>query len=147
MELMQLCTDISDIPMRRGSLHLVAIMDWRSRKMLCWRLSNSMDASFCIEALEEALAEYGPAEICNSDQGSQVTGTDFTKVLLDAMVKISMHGRGCWVDKRRIERLWRSLKYERVYLNVFETGSEARRGSAPGSFITMKSVCTHCMGC
>ena len=107
---------------------MVAIMDWHSRKVLSWRLSNSMDASFCVEALKEALAKYGPPEICNSDQGSQFTSSDFTDVLLDAKVKISMDGRGRWIDNRMIERLWRSLKYECVYLNAFETGSEARKG-------------------
>jgi putative transposase len=122
------CTDISYIPMRRGFLYLVAIMDWHSRKVLSWRLSNSMDAGFCIEALKEALAGYGPPEIFNSDQGSQFTSTDFTDVLHGASVKISMDGRGRWIDNRMIERLWRSLKYECVYLNAFETGSEARNG-------------------
>ncbi len=121
-------TDISYIPMRRGFLDLVAIMDWHSRRVLSWRLSNSMDAGFCVEALKEALAKYGPPEICNSDQGSQFTSTEFTEVLLDAKVKISMDGRGRWIDNRMIERLLRSLKYECVYLNAFEAGSEARRG-------------------
>jgi putative transposase len=122
------CTDITYIPMRRGFLYLVAIMDWHSRKVLSWRLSNTMEAGFCIEALKDALARYGPPEIFNSDQGSQFTSTDFTGVLLDAKVKISMDGRGRWIDNRMIERLWRSLKYECVYLNAFETGSEARIG-------------------
>ncbi|GHE66632.1 transposase [Camelimonas fluminis] len=122
------CADISYIPMRRGFLYLVAIMDWHSRKVLSWRLSNSMDAGFCAEALEEALARYGVPEIFNTDQGSQFTSTDFTRVLLDANVKISMDGRGRRIDNRMIERLWRSLKYECVYLNAFETGSEARKG-------------------
>jgi len=122
------CTDISDIPMRRGFLYLVAIMDWHSRKVLSWRPSNSMDTSFCVEALKEALSQYGAPDICNSDQGSQFTSTEFTEVLLDAKVKISMDGRGRWIGNRMIERLWRSLKYECVYLNAFETGSEARRG-------------------
>nr|WP_134079670.1 IS3 family transposase [Rhodovulum visakhapatnamense] len=122
------CTDISYIPMRRGFLYLVAVMDWHSRKVLSWRLSNSMDAGFCVEALKEALAKYGAPEIFNSDQGSQFTSTDFTGVLLDAKVRISMDGRGRWIDNRMIERLWRSLKYECVYLNAFETGSETRKG-------------------
>lgn len=122
------CVDISYIPMRRGFLYLVAIMDWYSRKVLGWRLSNSMYARFCVEALQEALARYGAPEILNSDQGSQFTSTDFTKVLLAANVKISMDGRGRWIDNRMIERLWRSLKYECVYLNAFETGSDARKG-------------------
>lgn len=128
------CTDISYIPMRRGFLYLVAIMDWHSRKVLTWRLSNSMDAGFCVEALKEALARYGPPEIFNSDQGSQFTSTDFTDVLHDAKVTISMDGRGRWIDNRMIERFWRSLKYECVYLNAFETGSEAREGI--GTWIT-----------
>ncbi|GAA6203202.1 hypothetical protein NBRC116599_44290 [Aquicoccus sp. SU-CL01552] len=122
------CADISYIPMRRGFLYLVAIMDWYSRKVLSWRLSNSMDAGFCIEALREALAKYGTPEIFNTDQGSQFTSADFTDVLNDAQVKISMDGRGRWIDNRMIERFWRSLKYECVYLNAFETGSEVRRG-------------------
>ncbi|WP_420029479.1 IS3 family transposase [Rhodovulum visakhapatnamense] len=122
------CADITYIPMRRGFLYLVAIMDWHSRKVLSWRLSNSMDAGFCVEALKEALAKYGTPEIFNSDQGSQFTSIDVTGVLHDAKVKISMDGRGRWIDNRMIERLWRSLKYECVYLNAFETGSDARDG-------------------
>jgi len=114
--------------MRRGFLYLVAIIDWYSRKVLSWRLSNTMDVGFCVEALKDALARYGSPEIFNSDQGSQFTSTDFTDVLRDAKVKISMDGRGRWIDNRMIERLWRSLKYECVYLNAFETGSEARGG-------------------
>jgi len=122
------CTDITYIPMRRGFLYLVAIIDWYSRKVLSWQISNAMDVGFCIEALKDALARYGSPEIFNSDQGSQFTSTDFTDVLRDAKVKISMDGRGRWIDNRMIERLWRSLKYECVYLNAFETGSEARGG-------------------
>lgn len=114
--------------MRRGFLYLVAIMDWDSRRVLSWRLANSMDAGFCAEALKAALAKYEPRGICNSDQGSQFTSSDFTEVLLDAKVKISMDGRGRWIDTRMIERLGRTLKYECVYLNAFKTGSEARRG-------------------
>lgn len=128
------CTDISYIPMRRGFLYLVAIMDWHSRKVLSWRLSNSMDAGFCVEALKDALARYGTPETFNTDQGSQFTSTDFTDVLRDAKVKISMDGRGRWIDNRMIERLWRSLKYECIYLNTYETGSEARNGI--GNWIT-----------
>lgn len=122
------CVDISYIPMRRGFLYLVAIMDWFSRKVLSWRLSNSMEADFCVEALKKALAKYGPPEIMNSDQGSQFTGFEWTNTLTEAGVKISMDGRGRWIDNRMIERLWRSLKYECVYLRAFETGSEARAG-------------------
>ena len=122
------CADITYIPMRRGFLYLVAIMDWHSRKVLSWRLSNSMEADFCVEALKEALERYGPPEIMNTDQGSQFTGFEWTSTLTDAKVKISMDGKGRWIDNRMIERLWRSLKYECVYLNAFETGSEARIG-------------------
>lgn len=122
------CTDITYIPMQRGFLYLVAIMDWHSRKVLSWRLSNSMDTKFCIEALKEALAKYGQPEIFNTDQGSQFTSSDWIDLLKVAKIKVSMDGRGRWIDNRMIERLWRSLKYECVYLNAFETGSEARAG-------------------
>lgn len=122
------CVDISYIPMRRGFLYLVAIMDWFSRKVLSWRLSNSMEADFCVEALKEAVAKYGKPAIMNSDQGSQFTGFEWINALKDADVKISMDGKGRWIDNRMIERLWRSLKYECIYLNAFETGSETRAG-------------------
>ena len=122
------CADITYIPMRRGFLYLVAVMDWASRKVLAWRLSNTMDAEFCVEALKEALARFGRPEIFNTDQGSQFTSIDFTGVLRNAEVRISMDGRGRWMDNVFIERLWRSLKYECVYLNAFETGSELRTG-------------------
>lgn len=121
------CTDITYIPMRRGFLYLVAIMDWATRKVLAWRLSNTMDAGFCIKALEEAIVQFGKPEIFNTDQGSQFTSADFTDKLKAAGIRISMDGRGRWIDNRFIERLWRSLKYECVYLHAFETGSEARR--------------------
>ena len=122
------CADITYIPMQRGFLYLVAIMDWATRRVLAWRLSNTMDVEFCIEALEEALARHGRPEIFNTDQGSQFTSPRFTKVLQDAAVKISMDGRGRWMDNVMIERLWRSLKYECVYLQAFETGTAARAG-------------------
>jgi putative transposase len=122
------CTDITYIPMPRGFMYLVAIMDWASRKVLAWRLSNTMEVEFCIEALEEALAKHGKPEIFNTDQGSQFTSPEFTGVLKAAGVKISMDGKGRWMDNVFIERLWRSLKYECVYLNAFETASEARDG-------------------
>ena len=124
------CTDITYIPMRRGFLYLVAIMDWASRKVLAWRLSNTMEVEFCIEALEEALAKHGRPEIFNTDQGSQFTSPDFTKVLKDADIRISMDGKGRWMDNVFIERLWRSLKYECVYPQAFETASETRAGIA-----------------
>ena len=122
------CSDITYIPMRRGFLYLVAIMDWATRKVLSWRLSNTMEADFCIEALEEALNRFGKPEIFNTDQGSQFTSPRFTGVLLDAKVQISMDGRGRWMDNVFIERLWRSVKYECVYLHAFETGSDLRAG-------------------
>jgi len=124
------CADVTYIPMRRGFLYLVAVMDWATRKVLAWRLSNTMDAGFCVAALEEALARFGRPEIFNTDQGSQFTSLAFTSVLRDAEVRISMDGRGRWMDNVFIERLWRSLKYECVYLHAFETGSELRTGLA-----------------
>jgi putative transposase len=120
------CADITFISMQRGFLYLVAIMDWASRKVLAWRLSNTMDTEFCIEAVEEALAKCGKPEIFNSDQGSQFTSPRFTQVLKQANVKISMDGKGRWMDNVFIERLWRSLKYECVYLHAFENGTAAR---------------------
>jgi len=114
--------------MRRGFLYLVAVMDWASRKVLAWRLSDTMDAAFCVEALKEALARFGRPEIFNTDHGSQFTSTDFTGMLRHAEVRISMDGRGRWMDNVFIERLWRSMKYECVYLNAFETGSDLRTG-------------------
>jgi putative transposase len=122
------CADVTYIPMRRGFLYLVAVMDWHSRKVLSWRLSNTLDADFCVAALEEAIAKFGRPSIFNTDQGSQFTSLEFTQVLKDAGVRISMDGKGRWMDNVMIERLWRSLKYECIYLNAFETGSEARKG-------------------
>jgi len=122
------CADITYIPMRRGFLYLVAVMDWATRKVLAWRLSNTMDVAFCIAAVEEALTRFGPPEIFNTDQGSQFTSPQFTGLLANAAVRISMDGRGRWMDNVFIERLWRSLKYECVYLHAFEAGSEARAG-------------------
>jgi putative transposase len=122
------CTGITYLPMRRGFLYLVAIMDWATRKVLAWRVSNTMDVSFCVEALQEAIDRFGKPEIFNTDQGSQFTSQEFTGVLQAAGVQISMDGRGRWMDNVFIERLWRSLKYECVYLNDFETGTELRKG-------------------
>ncbi len=122
------CADITYIPMRRGFLYLVAVMDWATRKVLAWRVSNTMDVAFCVEALQEALARFGRPEIFNTDQGSQFTSAEFTDVLRGAEVRISMDGRGRWMDNVFIERLWRSLKYECVYLHAFDTGSELRAG-------------------
>ena len=121
--------DITYIPMARGFLYLVAVMDWVSRYVLAWRLSNLLDASFCIEALEEALSQGRP-EIFNTDQGSQFTDDDFTGVLRAHGVAISMDGRGRFADNIFVERLWRSLKYEEVYLKAYESVAEARQGIA-----------------
>ena len=121
------CADITYIPMRRGFLYLVAIMDWANRKVLSWRLANTLDADFCVDALNEALERFGTPSIFNTDQGSQFTSLEFTEVLKKAGIRISMDGKGRWMDNVMIERLWRSLKYECVYLNAFENGTEARR--------------------
>ena len=120
------CSDVTYIPMRQGFMYLVAIMDWSSRKVLSWRLSNTLDADFCVAALEEALERYGPPEIFNTDQGCQFTSLDFTQTLKAADVQISMDGKGRWMDNVFIERLWRTMKYECVYLHEFETGGQAR---------------------
>jgi putative transposase len=121
--------DITYIPMARGFLYLVAVMDWVSRYVLAWRLSNTLDASFCIEALEEALIQ-GRAEIFNTDQGSQFTDEDFTGMLRGHGIAISMDGRGRFADNIFVERLWRSLKYEEVYLKAYENVTQARQGIA-----------------
>ncbi len=124
------CADITDVPIGRGFLYLVAVMDWSSRAVLSWRLSNTMDASFCVAALEDALARHGRPEIFNTDQGSQFTGGEFTGTLERAGIRISMDGRGRWMDNVFIERLWRSLKYEDVYLKAYADGREAKAGIA-----------------
>ena len=121
------CADITYIPVSRGFLYLVAIMDWATRHVLSWRLSNTMDAAFCVDALNEALARYSRPEIFNTDQGSQFTSFDFTDVLKGAEVTISMDGRGRYMDNIFIERLWRSLKYEAVYLHELTDGFKAER--------------------
>jgi putative transposase len=121
------CADITYIPVRRGFLYLVAIMDWATRHVLAWRLSNTMDTGFCIAALREAMARHGKPEIFNTDQGSQFSSPDFTGVLKDAGVAISMDGRGRCMDNIFIERLWRSLKYEAVYLHEMTDGFAAER--------------------
>ena len=122
------CADITYIPMKRGHLYLVAVMDWYSRKILTWRLSNTMDSDFCVDALNDAIQRYGKPRIFNTDQGAQFTSKVFTDVLRNAGILISMDGRGQWKDNVFIERFWRSLKYECVFLNAFETGAEARKG-------------------
>jgi len=120
--------DITYLPMQRGFLYLVAIIDWASRAVLAWRLSNSMDVSFCLDALDEAFARFGKPEIFNTDQGSQFTSTVFTGRLEAAGIRISMDGRGRWLDNVFVERLWRSLKYEEVHLKAYADGGEARAG-------------------
>jgi putative transposase len=120
-------TDITFIPMARGHLYLVVIMDWATRKVLSWRLSNTLDTHFCVEALKEALFTYGAPEIFNSDQGCQFTSEAFTSVLKAWDVRISMDGKGRFKDNIFIERLWRTLKYERIYLKGYETGAELHR--------------------
>ena len=124
------CADITYIPIGRGFLYLVAIMDWASRAVLSWRMSNTMDTSFCVAALEEALARFGRPDIFNTDQGSQFTSAAFTGVLIAAGMRISMDGRGRWMDNVFIERLWRSLKHEDIYLKGYADGREAYSGIA-----------------
>ena len=118
--------DITYIPMARGFIYLAAVVDWFSRRVLSWRISITMEASFCIEALEEALARHGKPEILNTDQGSQFTSCAFTGVLIRNGVAISMDGKGAWRDNVFVERLWRTIKYEEVYLRAYDTVSEAR---------------------
>ena len=127
-------TDITYIPMAKGFVYLVAIMDWYSRRVLSWRLSTTMDSDFCIDALEDAIEKHGCPDIFNTDQGSQFTSEDFTSVLKDNHIKISMDGKGRWVDNVFVERLWRSVKYEEVYLNAYDTVADARQ--ALGRYFT-----------
>jgi putative transposase len=121
-------TDITYIPMARGFCYLVAIMDWASRKVMAWRLSNTLDASFCTEALEEAIQKYGTPDIFNTDQGSQFTSDAFIGILENHGIDISMDGKGRWLDNVFVERLWRSVKYEDVYLKGYSSIAEARQG-------------------
>lgn len=118
--------DLTYIPMARGFVYLCADVDWFSRKVLSWRLSITMEADFCIEVVEEALARYGKPDIFNTYQGSQFTSIDFTAVLKKAGIAISMDGKGAWRDNVFVERLWRSIKYEEVYLHAYKNVSEAR---------------------
>ena len=119
-------TDITYIPMAKGFAYLVAILDLYSRKVLSFRVSNALTTDFCVEALEEALTRYGVPEIFNTDQGSQFTAEDFTKVLLAKGVRVSMDGKGRWVDNVFVERLWRSVKYESIYLHAYDTVREVK---------------------
>lgn len=122
------CADITYIPMKKGHMYLVAVMDWFSRRVLSWELSNSLDSSFCVDALQQALASYGTPEIFNTDQGCQFTSEAFVSVLQDAGIRISMDGRGRALDNIFIERLWRSVKYEDIYLNDYENVPDLYRG-------------------
>ena len=118
--------DITYIPMSRGFVYLAAVVDWFSRKILAWRLSITLETEFCIEAVKEALARHGRPEIFNTDQGSQFTSVDFTGLLLKNEIKISMDGKGAWRDNVFVERLWRTIKYEEVYLRAYDSVPEAR---------------------
>lgn len=118
--------DITYLPMARGFVYLAAVMDWHSRRVLAWRVSNSMESSFCTEAVEEAIARFGAPAIFNTDQGSQFTGETFTSLLKKHAIRISMDGKGCWRDNVFIERLWRTVKYEEVYLHAYDSVSHAR---------------------
>jgi putative transposase len=120
-------TDITYIPMARGFVYLAAVMDWFARRILAWRLSNTLEASFCIDAVEEALAKYGCPQIFNTDQGSQFTSADFTSVLSRNAIAISMDGKGAWRDNVFVERFWRTVKYEEVYLRAYDSVGEARQ--------------------
>jgi putative transposase len=118
--------DITYIPMARGFVYLAVVLDWATRRILAWRLSITMEAAFCVETLQDALARHGKPEIFNTDQGSQFTGSAFTGVLASNGIAISMDGKGAWRDNVFVERLWRSIKYEEVYLRAYESVSEAR---------------------
>ncbi len=121
-------TDITYIPMRRGFIYLVAVLDWHSRRVLSWRVSNTLTTDFCLDAVREAIARYGTPEIFNTDQGSQFTSSEFTGLLKDHDIQISMDGKGCWRDNVFVERLWKSVKYEEVYLKAYDSVSAAKAG-------------------
>ena len=114
-------TDITYIPMARGFLYLCAVIDWATRRVMAWRLSNTLTADFCVEAMQEAISRYVRLEICNTDQGSQFTSLEFTELLRKHKIQISMDGKGCWRDNVVIERLWRSVKYDEVYLHAYDS--------------------------
>jgi putative transposase len=120
--------DITYIPMSRGFVYLAAVLDWATRRVLAWRLSISMNTDFCIEAVEEALEKYGTPEIFNTDQGSQFTSAEFTGLLQNNGIAISMDGKGAWRDNVFVERLWKTIKYEEVYLHAYDTVSDAKAG-------------------
>lgn len=119
--------DITYVPMKRGFVYLAAVIDWATRRVLSFRLSNSMSVDFCIEAVEEAIARYGTPEILNTDQGSQFTSADFVSLLQRHQIRISMDGKGCWRDNVFVERLWRTVKYEEIYLHAYESVTDARQ--------------------
>jgi putative transposase len=127
--------DITYIPMARGFVYLTAVVDWYSRKILSWRLSNTMDTRFCLEAVDEALSKYGRPEIFNTDQGSQFTSEAFTSKLKENNIRISMDGKGSWRDNIFVERLWRTIKYDEVYLKAYRTVTEARKSI--GDYVTL----------
>ena len=118
--------DITYLPMARGFVYLAVVLDWATRRILAWRLSNSLTADFCVEALEEAIARYGAPEIMNTDPGSQFTGSEFIATLTEHAIRISMDGKGCWRDNVFVERLWKTIKYEEVYLHAYDTVSAAK---------------------
>ncbi len=118
--------DITYLPMARGFVYLAVVLDWATRRILAWRLSNSLTADFCVEALDEAITRYGAPEIMNTDQGSQFTGTEFIDTLTQHAIRISMDGKGCWRDNVFVERLWKTIKYEEVYLHAYDTVSAAK---------------------
>jgi len=123
-------TDITYIPMRRGFVYLVAVVDWFSRRVLAWRLSNTLTADFCVDAVKEAIHRHGTPEIFNTDQGSQFTSAVFVGLLKQHEIRISMDGKGCWRDNIFVERLWRSVKYEEVYLHAYDSVPQAKAGLA-----------------
>jgi putative transposase len=120
--------DITYIPMRKGFVYLAAVLDWATRKVLSWRLSNTLTTDFCLEAVEAAVQRYGVAEIFNTDQGSQFTSDDFVDLIQGHGIRLSMDGKGRWVDNVFVERLWKSVKYEEVYLHAYDSVAEARQG-------------------
>lgn len=119
--------DITYLPMRRGFIYLAVVLDWATRRILSFRLSNSLTTDFCVEAVEEAIARYGRPEMFNTDQGSQFTSFEFVSLLQGHGIRISMDGKGCWRDNVFVERLWKTIKYEHVYLHAYESVSEARQ--------------------
>lgn len=132
-------TGVTYIPMRWGFVYLVAVIDWYSRRVLSWRLSNTLTTDFCLEAVSEAMAHFGKPNIFNTDQGSQFTSSDFTDLLKNNGIKISMDGKGCWSDNVFVERLWKSVKYEGVYLKTYDTVAAAR--DSLGTYLTFYNNC------